>query len=560
MTKYIVAFLLILTSVTSYAKTPKQQRQGAVATAHPAATVAGEETLRLGGNAFDAAVAIAGALAVVEPYNSGLGGGGFFLLRKPGKNHPSYHFIDARERAPLAANQDMYKREGKVQPYLSLNGPLAAGIPGVPAALVYLAKKYGHLSLRESLTPAIRLARDGVSFNDVYLNRAQFRLNTLRNNPETARIFLAENDIPPLFGLLRQPELAHTLEKIADQGKAGFYTGDTAQKLVSSVRAAGGIWTLNDLRNYKVIERKPIRTSITGGRELISAPPPSAGGIALAQSLGILEQLPWKTSNKVQRIHYTVEALRRAYHDRGLLGDPDFVKIPTRKLLNVNYLKKMAANIDDNRATPSYLLPKAPAWKEGMHTTHFTVIDKKGNAVSATLSLNLPFGSGFTAKGTGVLLNDQMDDFAADINGSNVYGLTGSQANSIAGGKRPLSSMSPTFIESKNEVASFGTPGGSRIPSMVLLAILQYMDNQPINTWTSTPRYHHQYLPDVIEYEPKAFSSTQKAELKRRGYILRPLNRHYGNLQVLRWNKRTGKAEAASDPRELGTAVVTPRH
>ncbi|PTQ72929.1 gamma-glutamyltransferase [Pseudomonas sp. GV071] len=549
------ALLLLVALSATAAPLPKQ---AAISSAHPAATIAGLETLAAGGNAFDAAIAVSAALAVVEPYSSGLGGGGFFLLRQAG-GQPQYRFLDARERAPLAAHADLYKQGGKVQAQLSLDGALAAAIPGLPAALVELARKYGRLPLIDSLGPAIRLARDGVSIDHVYRERAQWRLASLRDDPETARIFLADKGaIPDEFSLMRQPELANTLERLGRYGKPGFYSGETAKLLVDGVKRAGGIWTLADLEQYQVVERQPLRYPLADGRELISAPPPSAGGIALAQSLAMLQQLPWREADKLQRAHYVIEVLRRAYRDRGLLGDPDFIANPVAQLLDGGYLKQLAAGIDPQKATPSSSLPPSPAWKEGNHTTHFVVLDGAGNAVSATLSVNLPFGAAFTPPGTGVLLNDEMDDFAANVQGANAYGLTGSQANAIAAGKRPLSSMSPSFIESPTQFSAFGTPGGSRIPSMVLLAMLQYLDGQPVASWPAAPRYHHQYLPDVVEYEPTTFTASERDALKQRGYSLKPVARPYGNQQVLLWNKDSNSVEAASDPRGIGQAKLLP--
>ena len=534
-----------------------QPERIAIASAHPAATVAGQEILALGGNAFDAAVAISAALAVVEPYGSGLGGGGFFLLREAGE-HPTYRFLDARERAPQAAHADLYRVDGEIRKDLSLNGSLAAAIPGLPAALVELAERFGRLPLRDSLAPAIRLARSGVSIDRVYRERAGWRLAAMRDDPETARIFLDKGEIPKEFGLLRQPELARTLEQLGTKGLQGFYAGTVAEQLVKAVRDAGGIWTLKDLADYRIVERQPLRVQLDQGRELISAPPPSAGGIALGQSLLMLQQLPWQQADSVQRTHLVVETLRRAYRDRGLLGDPDFVRNPAQQLLDPTYLKQLTSSIDPQRATPSDSLPPSKTWQEGDHTTHFSVLDTEGNAVAATLSINLPFGAAFTAPGTGVLLNNEMDDFAADVQGANAYGLSGSPANSIAAGKRPLSSMSPSFIESAEDFACFGTPGGSRIPSMVLLAMLQYLDQQPIEHWPSVARYHHQFRPDLIEHEPDTFSPAEITELEALGHQLKSTGRQYGNQQVLLWDKQGGKVAAASDPRGIGTAVVTP--
>lgn len=548
----LLGALLLLCALAAQAKVPQY---AAIASPHPQATAAGREILFVGGNAFDAAVAVSAALAVVEPYASGLGGGGFFLLRQ--NSEPTrYQFLDARERAPLNASQNMYRRDGKVQPTLSLNGPLAAAIPGLPAALVELAEHYGKLPLKTSLAPAIRLAYQGFVVDPVYQERAGWRLSALRDNPESARLFLRHGEVPALGEIIKQPELGLTLDRLADKGRAGFYEGLTGQTLVNGVRSAGGIWVADDLERYRIVAREPLRFQLADNRELISAPPPSAGGVALAQSLTMLQQLPWREADKVQRAHYVVEVLRRAYRDRGLLGDPDFVRNPLAHVLDRDYLKHLASSIDPRKATPSASLPPAPKWREGDHTTHFAILDSDGNAVAATLSVNLPFGSAFSVPGTGVILNNEMDDFAADPQGSNAYGLAGSQANSIAAGKRPLSSMSPSFIESPTEFSAFGTPGGSRIPSMVLLSMLQYLDGQPVATWPAVPRYHHQYLPDVIEYEPDAFTPEQLTELQTSGYSLKDTRRAYGNQQVLFWNKDTAKVEAASDPRGLGVPAV----
>lgn len=530
---------------------------GAVATAHPLASDVGRQILQAGGNAFDASVAISAALAVVEPYGSGLGGGGFFLLREAGA--PARHrFLDARERAPRSATPDMYLRDGEFQRQLSLDGPLAAAIPGTPAALVELAETRGRLPLKTSLAPAIALARDGFAVDAVYRQRAGWRLAALRDDAESARLFLVAGELPAEGHRLRQPELAATLERLATHGHDGFYRGEAAEKLVEGVRAAGGIWSLADLADYRTVEREPLRFALADGRALIGAPPPSAGGLILAQSLGMLERLSWREAEPLQRSHLVVEALRRAYRDRMLLGDPDFVAAPLARLLSDDYLGRLVAGIDREHATPSSALPPAPRWREGEHTTHFAVIDVEGNAVAATLSLNMMFGAAFTVPGTGVLLNDEMDDFAADIDGSNAYGLKGSSANAIAGGKRPLSSMSPTFIESAEEFAAFGTPGGSRIPSMVLLSILSYLDGEPVQTWPATPRYHHQYLPDVLQYEADAFTPAQLEALRARGHQPRLIERDYGNQQVLYWHKPSGTVQAASDPRGIGQALRVP--
>jgi gamma-glutamyltranspeptidase/glutathione hydrolase len=542
----------VATQISVAAETPfPRPQQSAIASPHPQATAAGREILVAGGNAFDAAVAVSATLAVVEPYGSGLGGGGFFLLRQSGAQ-TGYVFLDAREKAPIKATYDLYRRDGKVQTALSLNGPLAAAIPGLPAALVELAERYGKLPLSISMAPAVRLAYQGFPVDRIYQQRATARLTALRDDPESARLFLRGGEVPALGTLIPQPELAVTLNRLANNGRAGFYSGLTAQSMVHGVRAAGGIWKPEDLYQYQIATRAPLRFRLDDQRELISAPPPSAGGVALAQSLMMLQQLPWREADKVQRAHYVLEVLRRAYRDRGLLGDPDFVANPLNHVLDREYLVHLAGSIAPHEATPSASLEPAPPWREGEHTTHFAILDNDGNAVAATLSVNLPFGAAFTVPGTGVVLNDEMDDFAADPQGSNAYGLAGSQANSIAAGKRPLSSMSPSFLESPNEFAAFGTPGGSRIPSMVLLSMLEYLDGQPIASWPAVPRYHHQYLPDVVEHESDAFSQDEMTQLQSRGYRLKEVPRGYGNQQVLLWDKTGKHVEAASDPRGLG--------
>ncbi|RZI83889.1 MAG: gamma-glutamyltransferase, partial [Pseudomonas sp.] len=315
--------------------------RAAIASPHADATAAARLILEQGGNAFDAAIAVSAALAVVEPYGSGLGGGGFFLLREAGET-PRYRFLDARERAPGAATADMYLKDGKLSPSLSINGPLAAAIPGLPQALADLANAHGKLPLKDSLAPAIRLANEGFAVDRVYRDRAQMRLAALREDAQSARLFLRDNQVPALGTLIRQPELAATLQQLAAHGRDGFYRGQMAQRLVAGVRQAGGIWSLDDLASYRSVWREPLRFKLADQRELISSPPPSAGGVALAQSLAMLQRLPWQSAEPVQRSHYVLEVLRRAYRDRGLLGDPDYVSNPINKLLARSYLTGLA--------------------------------------------------------------------------------------------------------------------------------------------------------------------------------------------------------------------------
>lgn len=526
-----------------------------IASAHPTATRAGHEILAAGGNAFDAAIAVSATLAVVEPYSSGIGGGGFWLLHRASDGRQV--MIDGRERAPLKAHRDMYLNEdGEVVAGLSMDGALAAGIPGVPAALVHMAERYGRLPLSQSLAPAIHAAKDGFLVTEFYRRMVGFRLKALRASPASAAIFLSQNDIPPLGHIIRQPDLANTLSALAEQGRDGFYDGAVAKAMVQGVRVNAGIWSLEDLKQYQAVEREPVVGSYKGYK-VISASPPSSGGVAMVNMLNILEGYELEKQDRVTRTHLIVEAMRRAYRDRAeFLGDTDFVRVPTDMLTDKAYAREMAANIKLDDATLSIDLKPVAVEAEGPHTTHFSVLDREGNRVSATLSINYPFGSGFVPAGTGVLLNDEMDDFSAKPGVPNAYGLVGANANAIAAGKRPLSSMSPTFVEGPDGVAILGTPGGSRIISMVLLGILDYTEGQGPQHWVSLPRFHHQYLPDVIQHEADTFSSGEKEQLLIYGHQLKELSYPYGNMQAVLWDKKNNTVSAASDPRVEGRAEV----
>jgi gamma-glutamyltranspeptidase/glutathione hydrolase len=531
---------------------PLRPSAAAVASAHPAATSAGIEILAAGGNAFDAAVAVSAALAVVEPYSSGIGGGGFWLLHIAEQQRDV--MIDARERAPLAATRSMYlDAAGAVVPGLSLNGPLAAGIPGEPAALVHLAERYGRLPLAAALTPAIELARDGLEVDPIYRRLASWRLPVLRASPAAAAQFLVDGEVPDLGTIMRQPDLAETLVQLARHGRAGFYAGPVGRALVEGVRAAGGLWTHADLAAYRVVERAPIVASYRGWR-LVSAAPPSSGGVALVQMLNMLSAFDLDAMQRPERIHLITETMRRAYRDRALfLGDPDQVELPLRRLTHPYYAAGLMRDLDLDRATPSR--PVATS-AEGRDTTHFSILDWDGNRVAATLSINYPFGSGFVPPGTGVLLNDEMDDFSSLPGAPNAYGLVGGEANAIAPGKRMLSSMSPTFLESDDQVVLLGTPGGSRIITMVLHAILAAIDGGEPADWVAAPRWHHQYLPDRILFEPNAFTAAEQEALRAKGHRLEATGDTYGNMQLILWDRAAQRVQAASDPRGIGEAKV----
>jgi gamma-glutamyltranspeptidase/glutathione hydrolase len=446
--------------------------------------------------------------------------------------------------------------QGEVIADLPMDGALAAGIPGEPAALAHLAERYGRLPLRVSLAPAIRYAREGFAVDALYQELAGFRAKALNKSAHTARLFLHEGEAPPLGHIIKQTELAQTLETLARDGHAGFYAGTVAKRLVDGVRAAGGIWTPDDLKAYRVIERAPLRGQYRGIK-ITTAAPPSSGGVVLLEALNILAGYDLDALDEVTRIHVIVEALRRAYRDRAeYLGDPDFIDMPVTRLIHPFYAEGLRASIRLDRATPSADLPATRPSVDGPHTTHFSIIDAQGNRVAATLSINYPFGAALVVPGTGVLLNDEMDDFSAKPGVPNAYGLVGAEANAIAPGKRMLSSMTPTFLETEDRVGILGTPGGSRIISMVLLGALEFATGKPPSEWVARPRFHHQYLPDKIQFESDAIDAITQEDLRARGHALSELDETFGNMQAVQWNKRSGKLDAASDPRGVGDAKV----
>jgi gamma-glutamyltranspeptidase/glutathione hydrolase len=525
-----------------------------IASAYPLASAAGKEILAKGGNAFDAAVAVAAALNVVEPCCSGLGGGGFFLLRRASDGLET--MIDLREMAPGASTRDMYlDKDGNPVASLSRDTALAAGIPGEPAGLVYMAKKFGKLPLSQSMAPAIKLARQGFPVYDRLRGQIQFKRDAFLKS-DAAKVWLDNGEVPAIGYVVKQPELAASLESLATKGLDGYYKGEFAKKLVAGVRQLGGDWTSADLANYKVVERAPVIGHYRGAR-IVSASPPASGGIALIDALNILDGFDLDKLDAVTRTHLIVEAMRRVHRDRAVyLGDPDFVDVPVARLINPYYAAGQRASIRMDRATPSASLPGVDASIAGTQTTHFSVLDAQGNMVSATITLNFYFGSGLMIPGTGILLNNQMDDFSAKAGTPNGFQLIGADANSIAPKKRPLSSSTPTFVEGPNGLMIIGTPGGSRIPGMVILGALNFMDGKSAQDIVGAPRFHHQFSPDVIEYEPGALSPEEIAELEKRGHTLKEGSRKWGNTQVITWDYKTGKVEAASDPRGIGEGMV----
>lgn len=530
--------------------------KGAIASAYPLASEAGQEILAHGGNAFDAAIAVAAALAVVEPTSSGLGGGGFFLLHRQSDGFET--LLDAREKAPGAATRDMYlDASGNPIAHASTDGPLAAGIPGEPAAFDYLARKFGKLPLKVSLEPAVRLALEGFPLYARLQGAIGYKRERLMHSPDAAKVFLtADGQVPELGAIIKQPELAATLEELADKGSSGFYSGRVAQDLVNGVRAGGGIWTLKDLADYRVIERKPLVGEYRGAR-IVSASPPSSGGIALLDALNILSGVDLQTVDPATRKHWIISAMQRAYRDRAVyLGDPDFVKMPVAQLISKDYAAGQRSSIRPDKALPSDMLPGIETAPVGQDTTHFSILDAAGNRVAGTISINLFFGGGDMVPKTGVLLNDTMDDFSIKPGTPNSFGLVGNAENAVAGNKRPLSSMTPSFVETRKGLMIIGSPGGSYIISMVILGTLDYLNGMSAGEIVADPRYHHQYLPDVMEYEKGALTDEEIMRLKAMGHQLEQGNRRWGNMQVITWDFASGKVAAASDPRGEGEGLV----
>lgn len=547
---------ILLTLIFSCQVMAELPKQAAIASAHPKATEAGHRILAQGGNAFDAAVAVSSTLAVVEQQSSGIGGGAFWLLHraKDGKNV----MIDGREEAPGKAHADMYLDEnGDVDRDKALYGPLAAGIPGEIAGLEHLAINYGNLPLSVSLQPAIEAAENGFEAYPRLIKHIKNKEKILKRYPASLAVYMPDGKVPEVGDLIVQKDLAKTLKAVAEQGKKGFYEGKVAKKMVKAVQKHGGIWTLDDLKNYQVKERTPITTNYKG-YHLVTAAPPSSGGIAIATILNVLSAWDLSEMDRAKRIHLVTEAMRRAYRDRSIyLGDPDFVDIPTQLLTHPYYAEGIRASIHPEKALPSSYLPGIGENPKGEDTTHFSIIDTMGNMVSATLTVNTGLASGFIAEGTGVLLNNEMDDFSAKPGEPNAFGLIGDEANKIEPKKRPLSSMSPTFVFSDEQVAVLGTPGGSRIITMVLLGLLDFFDGHPVDSWVSKPRYHHQYLPDRLYIEKDALSPETIKQLEAKGHEVKALSGKWGNMHAVYWNKQTGEVAAASDPRTTtGSAVV----
>jgi gamma-glutamyltranspeptidase/glutathione hydrolase len=518
----------------------------------------GADILRQGGNAVDAAVATGFALAVTYPRAGNIGGGGFMLIHSAERREDVA--IDYRETAPAASTRDMFLgADGKPDITKSRDSALGIGVPGTVAGLALALEQYGsgQFSLADLLKPAIELARDGVVIADDMADTLPGIARRLARWPASARIFsradgtsLREDDT------LIQADLAATLSAIAAQGPRGFYEGPVAEKLAAGIRGAGGIMTTDDLKSYRPVIRTPVRGSYRGF-DIVSMPPPSSGGVVLLEMLNILEGFPMPDMKQgsAPALHVMIEAMKRAYADRArYLGDPDFISAPVATLMSKEYAARQRAGIDLDRVTPWTDALSATPPREGSNTTHFSVVDSRGNAVSNTYTLNFPYGVGLVAEGTGVLLNNELDDFTAAPGASNAYGLVGFEANLPGPGKRPLSSMSPTIVLKDNRpVLVTGSPGGSRIVSTVLQVIVNVLDyHMDIAAAVAAPRLHHQWLPDEVRVE-HGFAEDTLAELRAKGHhVIEPMGQTSANSIAATDNGLLG----APDPRTRGAEAA----
>lgn len=553
--------LVVLVSTSVFAARP--WGGGAVAAAHPVGSAAGKEMLDAGGNAIDAVVATAFTMAVVGPYHSGLGGGGFAVihLAKDGSDLA----LDFREVAPGKASRDMYLVDGKFVPEKATDGALSVAVPGAVMGYLELHAKYGKLPRSKVLAPAIRAATQGFVVTPKYVDLATRRLSCLSKDEEAARIFLRDGAAPKVGTVLKQPELGKTLTAISKSGAAAFYKGAVAKSVVGTVQKGGGVIELSDLEKYKTTWRTPLEGSYRGHR-LVTMPPPSAGGIAMLETFGILEARGVKGpgSREVESVHTFIEALRRAYVDRAKdIGDPGFVEVPVSRLTSPDYLKSLALGIDGKKATksstlmPSFGTTRDEGAPPKKNTTHISVIDKDGNAAALTTTINYYFGSCVVAKGTGVLLNDEMDDFAAQPGTPNVFGLVMGEANAIAPGKIPVSSMTPTLVfmkdRPKDVLLAVGSPGGSTIPTTVMQVISNVIDGElDVVRAVGQGRIHHQGMPDEVWVDGDGLDPATLRALEAMGHTFKRIGPGWGDAEAVMVDPATGLKTAASDPRNEG--------
>jgi gamma-glutamyltranspeptidase / glutathione hydrolase len=557
-TVIITVFALHPAVPRAASREPVRARHGMVASTNQIASHVGVSIMKRGGNAVDAAVAVALALAVTWPAAGNLGGGGFMMIRRA---DGTTEIIDYRERAPLSAGREMYlDKDGNVIKDASTVGYRAIGVPGTVAGLALALKRHGKLKWADVVEPARRLAADGFEL-DYHTSRSMSGAEELLSQfPESNRIFLRDGDFYKEGDRFVQPELAATLARLKLHGPREFYRGRTARAIVRDCAANGGLITAKDLKDYEPTIRKPL-TGTYRGYEIVTMPPPSSGGIALIEMLNMLENynVAELSHNSSEELHLLTEVERRAFADRAeFLGDADFVKVPVHGLISKKYAAELASTIDLEHATPSSRIGAGkPADYEPPETTHFTVIDSEGNVVSNTYTLNGGFGSGVTAKGTGVLLNNEMDDFTSKPGVPNAYGLLQSENNAIAPRKRPLSAMTPTIVMKDGKVYfAVGSPGGPTIINTVLQVVINVIDfGMSIQQAIDAPRFHHQWMPDEIRWERLGLNRDTQRELEKRGHKLAERPSSLGDAQGIMIDPKTGMRLGASDPRGGGVPV-----
>ncbi|HWP58667.1 MAG TPA: gamma-glutamyltransferase [Candidatus Acidoferrales bacterium] len=545
------ALFLVAVFLLSAAASDGAQRdfEGAVAADDELAARAGMEILRRGGNAVDAAVATAFALAVVDPASSGIGGGGFMVLYQARAR--TAHVLDFRERAPAQAHRDLYIKGGKVVPSLSLTGGLAVAVPSQVSGLAEAVKRFGTVSWPALLGPAIRYAREGFPLKGHLRYAVERQLASVRKSPALARIFLRADGTPLDVGeKIVQAELAETLSALARQGPQAFYDGPIAQAIVEGVKKEGGVMTLEDLKSYRPVWREPLLGRYRS-HVVIAMPPPSSGGVALLEMLRVLESYPLESlgHNSATYLHLLAETMKHAFADRAqYLGDPDFVQVPVQKLISKEWADKIRAKISAARTYAADFYGPVLSASEKGGTTHFSILDGAGNAVACTVTINTRFGSKVVAPGTGIILNNEMDDFSIQVGAPNTYGLIGADANAIQPKKRPLSSMSPTIIlENDRPALILGGAGGPRIISAVLQTVLNVIDfGMPVDKAVEAPRIHHQWMPNELAVEPGIPPET-RLSLERRGHAVRE-RENLGVVQAI--VAKNGKVSAKADPRK----------
>lgn len=545
---------------------PVRGKSGMVASVSEIASKVGVDVMKRGGNAIDAAVAVGLALAVVWPSAGNLGGGGFMIIRK---SDGKATVIDYREMAPAAAHRNVYlDANGEYIKESSTYGHLATGVPGTVAGLSYALEKYGKLKWADVAEPSRKLAAEGFPVWYQLERSLKGSSKELSRYPETNRIFLRNGKPYEAGELFKQPELAEVFARMIKDGPREFYLGKTAQLIEGSMKRAakgGKPWmTVEDLGNYKPVEREPLRTTYRG-HEVITMPPPSSGGVALIEMLNILGRYDLKAlgAGSSQEAHLKVEAMRRAFADRAVfLGDPDFVKVPVAGLTSRSYADKLAATINPDRASTSEEIKNgdpAPymSIRESEETTHFTVVDKDGNVVTNTYTLNGSFGNKITVEGTGILLNNEMDDFAAKPGTPNMYGLIQGEANAVAARKRPLSAMTPTIVLKDGKLwFTVGSPGGPTIINTVLQVIINVVDHgMDIQQAIDWPRIHHQWMPDTITHEPRGLSPDALKRLTEMGHKFVDKPRFMGDAEGIMIEDKTGVRLGGSDPRLDGKSV-----